>query len=485
MIISITGFWLLAFAPDLCETLILYTLPLVGLEIFKIAGKSITLPILLTLPLFFNILVLPFISGRTQELKFIRPSIFSVFFILFIITGIFSAQYNAFTDYSLFLTTKNISQTGYAFLALICFFVFRARIMEQGRVSLHKYIRAFVFTAGLHSVYAIVQVLGAHLFHHVIDLFRTANIYSHFRPDSVSRGWNGLFRISGTFPEPVMASAFTLFAIFLINPITFKNTPKWLISLLKGLLYTAGFITCSRTFFIILLTGHTLFHVISFISKSAYSVNKIIKLKTTIILVITIALFAGFAGLHFNGYIIGNDGYLTNFLKKSQITSDSSVKNRSQDFYETINALKNAPFIGFGLGNFNRTRSQFAIEKGPFASDNVACSSSWFLVCLQETGLLGTIFFTLSFIFLFFEILRSALSIRPELSSIAKDQPQNEKQACEDQASEYQFFLFRMACLVPCIFMYWVGYGGINFTFIWLCLAIVSAGPDLIKNEHL
>jgi hypothetical protein len=444
---------------------IIISLPFTGLEVFRLAGKSITLPFVSVVPGIISLL--PFSGpGLTKHTR-----IFTGFLLCFILWGILSCQARFFYDSTGFAGMKNLTQTGYLIFAAAAFLTFYGLIKKSGSQGWRFFARAFVITAAVHAFYALFQAVYFHLTGSVIDLFRNANIYSHFRPSSAIHSWTGIFRVSGTFPEPVMMSGFTLFAFFLISPLVFKN--PFARFTLSALLLFAGFLTSSRTFFAVFIILFILKHLLIYLLKQ-------MPIQAgTIVFVSLFALGLIFLpGIYLSrpdtcaglSQIINAAPFINQARagRLSRIFSDGSVTSRFSEMTEVLKGLKAHPFMGTGLGSYGTFKSRYSHEKGPYSNDFIPCANSWLLVIILETGLIGFLLFSFSFLSLFYFLI---LILFSEFSGPAYNRV---------NASA----LINAACLVPGIYLYWIGYGGLNFTFIWLACAIIcSIGDDFIcKN---
>ncbi len=134
--------------------------------------------------------------------------------------------------------------------------------------------------------------------------------------------------------------------------------------------------------------------------------KKIITIKNIILVIIISAFLIGSAWLFLN---ISNPEALNKFIEHAQIqdfSTGESVQKRLTDYQKAVDFWQESPIIGIGLGNYGPK------YKGYPSHDSVTdweIVNNQYLETLSETGILGLVFLSLSFIIL---IIRSFKAYR-------------------------------------------------------------------------
>ncbi|PKK89320.1 MAG: hypothetical protein CVV64_14750 [Candidatus Wallbacteria bacterium HGW-Wallbacteria-1] len=431
-------------------TIAILPMPLVAMEVFRIAGKSIVLPHLAWIP---AILLGIFLHLTNQNCslqhfrRFRHLHQHDMCFIAFAGWALGSSMVEDLMNPGFNPGLKPYTQFGYLLFMFIGYkaleSIFRANASGQNN-TLVPACRLLVTAGSITALLALTQYAAYHLNGRVIDLFRGANIYAHYIPNSLSSPISSgvgralsfpassfSFRSFASFPEPTFMAHFLTLSLLLINLAKVGRAAGFLM-----LLHLGGLIvSLSRTGWAATTLALAVYIALNLAASSDFSRKKDSTKPGTLLF---LALIPGLL-------ICG-----TYMINRSRLTSldDLSVHHRLATLQTSLRALAHRPTAGHGLGSSDTVTARY-MSDGHGIGYRHGGMNSIYPQILTETGAGGFIFFTL-----FFLLLCNHCRGNPPLLSA-----------------------------IVATAIYWMGHSAINWTFIWLIIALASAFPTLTSLD--
>lgn len=434
--------------------------PFVSLEVFRVAGKSVTLPYLCWLP--------AVIWGGIEVAKGKFPFRFGLLdralwaWLAFGLAGaVFRWHLSPFDAFGI----KTFTQAGYVIFCWVCMKCFVAFISEDFDRRMRFTVNSFLLTAAAVSIHGIVQIAAYHGFGIEFDFGRTANIYANQR-GLLSVWAGGVFRACSFFPEPVFMATFLTCVLGFKLDVS-KRSQAGTAALLTAAVALGMVLTLSRTAFAAIFAAVSIGFLLRFGNllgrrspspprsrpgclTSSAEMQASCARSVSVALPILAAVFLSVAAI---GLFVGE-----NFEALSP-GGDVSVVWRAVEVRDSMVTASRFPLFGLGFGNYDVLGSRHSFM-GTFSRFEKPFTSSLYTRVLMEGGLFGFALFGLFCMACFLEALRF------------------------DAFNSNRISWFGTAGASAASLIMWCGHAAFNMTFWWIFLAILCSGVSKPHHEN-
>lgn len=426
--------------------------PFVSLEVFRLVGKSVTLPYLCWLPAV--VWGWGLIAAGRRPLRFSMVDKTLWAWLSFSLVGAL-IRWHGFPFDSFGL--KTFTQAGYMIFCWTGMKGFEVFIAEDRDDRLRFVSSCFALTALAVTLHGAIQIAAWHGFGTVLDFGRNANVFANQR-GLLSIWAGGLFRACSFFPEPVFMAAFLSCALCF----KIKAAGPFLSRLGKcasALIAVGMAITLSRTAFLALAAAGMA--AMAALAAARFEQQRGILL----VLVVVFLAFSSFALFFFPETF------------DAPLDGDISVVWRAVEARDALSTAARFPWLGLGLGNYDTLGSRYSFM-GPFSRYVKPFTSSLYTKVLLETGLIGSFFFGIFCI----SLIQSAWQFdkgykAPNLVNTLLPRDDATCQRCDLHADISTCF-GKTGAMAATLIM-WCGHSAFNMTFLWIFFATILGSEEI------
>lgn len=409
--------------------LVVVTLPLMDLEVFRLAGRSIVVSYITVGMLGAAVLGTPGVAPR-----FLRSDWALPFLLAWLLLAAVSSALAFFRTQQLPILYANTAQWAGLSLMVAHYVVIGSALRDQPPDALERLVSLFVATATAGGVLSLYQVGSVVFGLPYVDLLRTSNLYHHINTLNWHGGgsWISLPRAFGAAPEPTFWAGYL--AVGLALAVGRLARPLRLTPLAQILVITAGLVsTFARAALPSVVAVMACWVVVAWRPRTMRWIGPAI-------------VTTAFAGTVWPALV--GDRWLT-------VLMDHSAIERLSSTITGMRIVADHPIAGIGPGSvpFVVERYIFVIEGRQ--SVGFQYLYSFLASVLASTGILGGVLFA-GFL----------VETGRRLYWVSQTR------------SVQQLTLAKSAFLAfVCIVVYWIGSAAYNMSFLWFCHALSAGLP--------